>query len=117
MAALDVGRSYCAPFVAELARVRRLVRERLATLSDIVEVPEPLGAFYFLLRVRTALDPFTLVERLVREHHVAAIPGTAFGLDGVCSLRISYGALAPDTVAEGIDRLVAGVRRITQAAD
>ena len=93
-------------------RVRDLVRERLATVADIVEAPDAPGAFYFLLRVQTALDPFTLVERLIREHGVAAIPGTAFGLTDVCYLRISYGALAPDTVAEGIDRLVAGLRAI-----
>jgi aspartate/methionine/tyrosine aminotransferase len=111
-AAIDVGRAYCAPFVAELGRVRALVRDRLGALSDIVEAPDAPGAFYYLLRVRTPLDPFTLVERLIREHRVAAIPGTAFGLTGVCSLRISYGALAPGTVAEGIDRLVAGLRTI-----
>jgi aspartate/methionine/tyrosine aminotransferase len=111
-AAIDVGRAYCAPFVAELGRVRAMVRDRLAALADIVEAPDAPGAFYYLLRVRTPLDPFTLVERLIREHHVAAIPGTAFGLTGVCSLRISYGALAPDTVAQGIDRLVTGLRAI-----
>lgn len=111
-AAIDVGRAYCAPFVAELARVRALVRDRLDAVADIVEAPDAPGAFYFLLRVRTPLDPFTLVERLIREHRVAAIPGSAFGLTGVCSLRISYGALAADTVAEGIDRLVRGLRTI-----
>jgi aspartate/methionine/tyrosine aminotransferase len=112
LAALDVGRAYCEPFVAELARVRELVRGRLAAVADLVDAPDALGAFYYLLRVRTSLDPFALVERLVREHHVAAIPGTAFGVSAGCSLRISYGALAPDTVAEGIDRLVAGLRAI-----
>ena len=112
IAALDVGRAYCAPFVAELARVRTLVHARLSAIADVVEVPEALGAFYFLLKIRTSLDSFTLVERLVREHRVAAIPGTAFGLPDVCSLRISYGALAPDTVAAGVDRLATGLRAL-----
>jgi aspartate/methionine/tyrosine aminotransferase len=112
LAALRVGRGYCAPFVAELGGVRELVRARLGSIADLVEVPDARGAFYFLLRVRTRLEPFVLVERLVREHGVAAIPGTAFGLNGVCSLRISYGALAPDTVAVGVDRLVTGLRAL-----
>ena len=34
------------------------------------------GAFYVLLRVGAALSPLGLVERLVREHRVAAIPGS-----------------------------------------
>jgi aspartate/methionine/tyrosine aminotransferase len=89
-----------------------MVRDRLAAIADIVEAPDAPGAFYYLLRVRTPLDPFALAERLIREHKVAAIPGSAFGLTGVCSLRISYGALAPGTVAEGIDRLVKGLRTI-----
>ena len=53
----------------------------------------------------------TLVERLVREHGVAAIPGSGFGLDG-CYLRIAYGALHGDTVAAGMERLVNGLQTI-----
>jgi len=55
-----------------------------------------------------------LVERLVQEHGVAAIPGTAFGMPANegCYLRISYGALEPATVAEGIGRLVKGIKAI-----
>ena len=92
--------------------MRTLVYSRLATLGDLVEAPDARGAFYVLLRVRTALDPYVLAERLIREHKVATIPGPAFGLTAGCSLRLSYGALAPDTVAEGIDRLVAGLGTI-----
>ncbi len=112
LAALGVGRAYCEPHVRQLADVRVRVYERLATLGDLAEAPDARGAFYVLLRVRTGLDPFALVERLIREHGVAAIPGPAFGLRDGCTLRLSYGALAPETVAEGIDRLVAGVRAL-----
>jgi aspartate/methionine/tyrosine aminotransferase len=112
LAALRVGRDYCRPFVAELARVRQMVRTRLSSIADIVEVPEAPGAFYFLLRIRTPVDAYSLVERLVREHRVAAIPGTAFGETNACSLRISYGALEPDTVTAGVDRLVTGLRAL-----
>ena len=62
-----------------------------------------------------AADGVVLAERLIREHKVATIPGPAFGLTSGCSLRLSYGALAPDTVAEGIDRLVAGLGTILRS--
>jgi aspartate/methionine/tyrosine aminotransferase len=51
-------------------------------------------------------------ERLVREHKVAVIPGTAFGMTDGCYFRVAYGALQKATVAEGIGRLVKGLRAI-----
>jgi aspartate/methionine/tyrosine aminotransferase len=112
LAALDVGRPYCAAHVAVLAQVRARVYARLAALGDRVIAPDARGAFYVLLRVKAAIDPYVLAERLIREHRVATIPGPAFGLTSGCALRISYGALAPDSVAEGIDRLVGGLETI-----
>ena len=53
-----------------------------------------------------------LVEALVREHKVAAIPGTAFGMEQGCLLRVAYGALDAGTAAEGVGRLVRGLRRL-----
>jgi aspartate/methionine/tyrosine aminotransferase len=50
-------------------------------------------------------------ERLVREHKVAVIPGTAFGMSG-CYFRVAYGALQKATDAEGIGRLVNGLRAV-----
>jgi aspartate/methionine/tyrosine aminotransferase len=110
-AALRAGSSYCRGKVDALAFVRRLVLEALAALGDVCTVPRPDGAFYCLVRVHLPLDPVALVERLIREHRVAAVPGTAFGLDG-CFLRVSYGALDAETVAQGMERLVGGLRAI-----
>ena len=53
-----------------------------------------------------------LVERLVREHRVAVMPGSTFGVTGHCALRVSYGPLDHDTACEGIARLVNGLRTI-----
>lgn len=111
-AALRVGRAHSAPHAAALAEVRDLVRRELDTLGDLVITPPSAGAFYFLLKVRTPLDAFTLAERLIREHRVAAIPGSAFGLTDDCYLRVSYGALDRSSVAEGVSRLVQGIRTI-----
>jgi aspartate/methionine/tyrosine aminotransferase len=111
IAALDVGREYCEPHVRQLASIRDIVVERLSSLGSLAEVPAADGAFYCLLRVKTAMNSLELAERLIREHKVAVIPGTAFGIDG-CHFRVAYGALQKDTVAEGIGRLVEGLRRI-----
>jgi aspartate/methionine/tyrosine aminotransferase len=75
-------------------------------------VPQADGAFYCCLRVNTTADPMRVAERLIREHKVAVIPGTAFGLTHGCYFRVAYGALEQATVAEGIGRLVGGLRRI-----
>jgi aspartate/methionine/tyrosine aminotransferase len=70
------------------------------------------GAFYYLVRLDTALDSMTLAERLIREHRVAGIPGTAFGDAAPCSIRLSYGAIEPGMIAEGLDRLAGGLRAL-----
>jgi len=112
LAALRVGAAYCRPQVDTLATVRQLVRQELQAVGDICDVPVSTGAFYYLLRVHTPLDPFVMAERLIKEHRVAAIPGSAFGLTQGCYLRISYGALDKDSVAAGVSRLVTGLRAI-----
>lgn len=112
VSALAAGRAYCDAHVARLAPVRERVLERLAAIGDLVEAPSADGAFYCLLRVKTGLDAMTLAERLIREHKVATVPGSAFGLTTGTYLRISYGALAGERVEEGMDRLVAGIKAI-----
>ena len=54
----------------------------------------------------------TLTERLIKEHRVATIPGSAFADPSPCSVRISYGALDSDSVIEGLGRLVGGLRAL-----
>lgn len=112
--ALEVGADYCREHVRELAQVRELVLRELEQLKDCCVVPEAEGAFYFFLKLNTRMEPLALVETLVKDHRVAAIPGTAFGMsieDG-CYLRVAYGALQRETVTEGVGRLVRGVLKI-----
>jgi aspartate/methionine/tyrosine aminotransferase len=112
IAALDVGRGYCEPYVRELAVIRDIVVSKLAALAPQVTVPAADGAFYVLMKVETPLDPMTIAERLIREYKVAVIPGPAFGMTDGCYFRVAYGALQKETVAEGIGRLVTGLRQI-----
>jgi aspartate/methionine/tyrosine aminotransferase len=110
--AMRVGAGYCRAQVEHLTSVREMVINELAALDDCVVVPPADGAFYFFLKLDTEMKPLALVERLIREHGVAAIPGDAFGMESGCYLRVAYGALRAETVAEGVGRLVRGIREI-----
>jgi aspartate/methionine/tyrosine aminotransferase len=109
-AALAAGRAWCAPRIAVLTEVRAAVRAALAPLAPQVEVPDTRGAFYCLLRLAGRHDSAALAMRLIREHRVAVIPGSAFGVEDPCLLRVSYGAIAREDVVEAIGRLVEGLR-------
>lgn len=115
--ALEAGRPYCDRHRGAIERVRATLRDELHSLGDACRVPPAGGAFYYFVTVDTKLGAMELVERLIRDHGVAVIPGTTFGTrdaDG-CVVRISYGALQPETAIEGVGRLVRGLRAITRA--
>ena len=111
-AALRVGASWVREKVSGFQRVRDTALERMAVLGDRCAIPRPGGAFYMLAKFDTAMPDLELVERLIRDYGVAVMPGCTFGVDRGCSLRIAYGALDPDTAAEGIGRLVRGLDRL-----
>jgi len=110
--AMRVGKSYCDEKLRETREIRAILLKELEAIQDLVTIPQADGAFYLLLRVHTAMDPMQLVRRLIEEHKVAVIPGTTFGVQDRCLLRIAYGALQKDTAAEGIGRLVQGLRQV-----
>ena len=112
LAALEVGRDYARGFVGGLDTTRRAILSALSAKDVPCDVPTPDGAFYYLVRVHSSLDAMTVSERLIREHRVATIPGSAFADPAPCSVRISYGALDSDSVIEGLRRLVSGLRAI-----
>ena len=109
---LQAGAGYCREKLRTIAETRAIALRELESIASIAAFPKTDGAFYFLIRVNGGIRPLDLVERLIREHRVAAIPGTAFGLERGCTLRVAYGALDPATAAEGIGRLVRGLRAI-----
>ena len=113
LAALHVGRSHAQAHVPRLDRTRLTIYDQLIKSGLPCEVPATEGAFYYLIRVHAALDSMTLTERLIKEHKVATIPGSAFADSSPCSVRISYGALDADSVIEGLGRLIAGLRALT----
>ena len=111
IAALKQGRFWCAPKIEQLGRVRGIVLDEAEKLKELADIPPASGAFYLLLKVKSHMPALELARRLVAEHGVAAIPGSAFHLEG-CALRISYGALDEANAREGMRRLVEGLDKL-----
>ncbi len=96
---------------AEIAPMIRAFEERNALiyglLSEIkgIVCTQPMGAFYIFPNVGAfGMDAGVFAERLIREKHVAAVPGDAFGAPN--NLRFSY-ACSTDEIREGMSRLKA----------
>jgi len=115
LAALGVGRAWAGRHRPGLARVRRRLLDELAAADMPSETMASAGALYVFIRVRTPLDAMAVTERLIREHRVAVAPGSAFGAARGCYLRVSFGALDDETAAEGIARLVSGLRAVARS--
>ena len=92
-----------------------------ALLKEIrgVDVPLPAGAFYFLFSVAPFIgreagsqrmkDTADIAAYLLDHHHVATVPGSAFGAPDC--LRISY-ACAMDDLEQGVRRLRRGLEEL-----
>ena len=69
---------------------------------DRVTVVEPKGAFYVLANISgLGLNSTNFADRLLSKHHVAVVPGIAFGDDR--TIRFSY-ATSMDIIKKGLDR-------------
>jgi aspartate/methionine/tyrosine aminotransferase len=110
--ALQAKPEYLQDNIGAIAQVRELVLESLKRLEGLCTIIPADGAFYFFLKVHTDIDAFELVKRLIREYQVAVIPGTTFGMNQGCYLRVAYGALHFNMVSPGMERLVRGLQGI-----
>ncbi|WP_392531482.1 pyridoxal phosphate-dependent aminotransferase [Nostoc sp. C117] len=115
LGALQAKEEYLQENIGAIAQVRELVLESLKGLQGLCTITSANGAFYFFLKVHTEIDAFELVKRLIQEYKVAVIPGTTFGIDNGCYLRVAYGALQQETAKEGIYRLVQGLQNIVES--
>lgn len=112
LGALQTGVSYCQQHLLEIAKVRTIVLEQLRSIKDISTVAPAEGAFYFFLKVNTTLNDLELVKQLVEKYQVAVIPGSTFGMENGCYLRVAYGSLQLSTAEIGINRLINGLKNI-----
>ena len=97
---------------------RALVVERLSAMAGVRVLP-PQGTFYAFPDVSRALAAAAekgiadsteeLCDWLLQKHHVALVPGSAFGAGG--AVRISF-ATSLGELEKGLERLAVGLREI-----
>tara|TARA_A100001037_G_scaffold298954_1_gene323626 strand:+ start:720 stop:1928 length:1209 start_codon:yes stop_codon:yes gene_type:complete len=114
--ALEAGPSFWEPQISKLAEIRNLVLNELEALHSVATVARAKGAFYVLVRINSAARPMEVIRHLVENHRVAAIPGTAFGLESGCFLRLAYAALPKESIVEGVGRFIQGVQSFVHSS-
>ena len=81
---------------------RQYMVGRLSAI-DRLSVVKPQGAFYVLVNIgKLSLSSSNFADRLLSKHHVAVVPGIAFGNDA--TIRLSY-ATSMDIIKKGLDRI------------
>jgi aminotransferase len=101
--ALRSGEPFVRAMHDEYDRRRQLMTDRLNEIGLLCF--EPRGAFYCFPDVTvTGLDDEAFAEELLREEHVAVVPGSAFGPSGAGHVRACY-ATAYEEIAEAMDRI------------
>lgn len=99
---------------AELAERRRILAGGLGAIPGVRCAPPP-GAFYAFADFSELLAPRTLTAtefeaRMLKEHGVAALAGTAFGAGGEGHLRMSFA-----TAREDLERALPRIRECVEA--
>lgn len=102
IAALEGTQEPLAKMMEAFAERRRYVLETIAQIPGISS-NLPMGAFYVWIDISAlGLPSLEFCARLLTEHHVAMIPGVAFGQDGC--IRMSY-ATSLAKIQQGLERL------------
>jgi aminotransferase len=101
--ALTTGEKYVQEMVSEYDRRRRLMVDGFNRLG--LSTFEPHGAFYAFPNISASgMDDETFAETLLREEHVAVVPGNAFGPGGEGFVRCCY-ATAYEQIEEALRRM------------
>jgi aminotransferase len=110
IAALEQCDEDVAAMREEYDRRRKLI---VKGMNDIgLPTFEPRGAFYAFPKVDvTGLDDDTFANQLLKEEHVAVVPGTAFGAGGEGFVRCSY-ATSYEKIEEALRRIEKFVNRL-----
>ncbi|MBA5867004.1 MAG: aminotransferase class I/II-fold pyridoxal phosphate-dependent enzyme [Nitrospira sp. CR1.3] len=119
VAALRYGESFTTEMVAEFDRRRRAIVEGLNKIQGL-SCRMPSGAFYAFPNISNVLGkqgpkgtiktPTDLAGYLLKEAHIAVVPGEPFGSQA--HVRLSY-ATSMDTIVRGLERLDKALARLT----
>jgi aminotransferase len=103
LVSLTGGEKYVQEMLAEYDRRRRLIVDGFNRLG--LSTFEPHGAFYAFPNVSASgMNDETFAETLLREEHVAVVPGNAFGPGGEGFVRCCY-ATAYEQIEEALRRM------------
>ena len=110
--ALENGDEDIAYMTAEYDRRRRFIVDGLRRIG--IPCHEPEGAFYVFPQIGAfGMTSEEFCKRLLEEHRVAIVPGTAFGDCGEGFARISY-AYSVEHIAQALNRMEAFVEKLKQ---
>ncbi|HSN03715.1 MAG TPA: pyridoxal phosphate-dependent aminotransferase [Nitrospira sp.] len=119
VAALRVGNPFTVKMVEEFDRRRKVMVERLNGIPGI-SCRLPGGAFYAFPNIRGVLgrrgpggvldSPTALANHLLKDAHVAVVPGEPFG--SAEHIRLSY-ATSMEAIIKGLDRIATAVGKLT----
>jgi len=102
LAALKADQGPVEDMRSEFDLRRQYMMSRLQGMARM-SVVNPKGAFYVLVNIsQLGLNSTNFADRLLSKHHVAVVPGIAFGDDR--TIRLSY-ATSMDIIKKGLDRL------------
>jgi aspartate/methionine/tyrosine aminotransferase len=87
-----------------LDRRRRLLMDRLAGIPKLTWNPTR-GAYFAFVRAEGCTDSAELARDILATVHVVTVPGSVFGRMGEGCLRLSYGSVELDDLAEACSRL------------
>jgi aspartate/methionine/tyrosine aminotransferase len=111
VAALTGPQEFIGEMVSAWDRRRGNVAAGLSAIRGI-HCPKPEGAFYAFPEIReTGMTSLDFADFILREAHVALVPGTAFGDAGEGHVRLSF-ATSDELLAKAVDRIgnVLGLR-------
>lgn len=109
IAALEASQDCVAEMRAAFAERRRVMLDGLNAIAGLTCL-EPSGAFYLFPNIsKTGLSSMAFCTKLLEAHHVAVIPGAAFGADDY--IRLSYAA-SLEEIHKGLERLSKFVQRL-----
>ncbi|MGH3247216.1 MAG: aminotransferase class I/II-fold pyridoxal phosphate-dependent enzyme [Trebonia sp.] len=108
--ALRGGESDVRLMVADYDRRRRVFVKGLREIG--LDCPEPGGAFYAFPSIAgTGLSSQDFAERLLRDEHVAVVPGDVFGPSGEGHIRCCYATAMPQ-LEEALARMDRFLRKL-----
>ena len=119
VAALRLGGPFTEKMVAEFDRRRKVMVGRLNTMPGVT-CRMPTGAFYAFPNIGGILGrrgptgpialPHELAQYLLKDVHVAVVPGEPFGSQQ--HIRLSY-ATSMESIERGMDRIAAAFAKLT----